>query len=158
MRQQWRLACSLLLIAATPLVLPLRAAAGARQPGGPAAHEHPRPAVRPDTAAPSGLAALLLSEAEVASNLHVYNRTAAARTEAGLLPSYSVTFLADSLPETADAGTMVSVHNVVTQGANLAPSLDRLMDDLREDWVAPRGCRRQPSARRAGLLSPTRRR
>jgi YVTN family beta-propeller protein len=134
MRQQWRLACSLLLIAATTLVLPLQAAAGLDNQAGPPPTSTPAPPSSPDTAAPSGLAALLLTEAEVASNLHVYNRTAAARTEAGLLPSYSVTFLADSLPETAVPGTMVSVHNVVTQGANLAPSLDRLMDDLREDW------------------------
>jgi len=134
MRQQWRLACTLLLIAGTWLLLPLQAVAGLDNQAGPAPTSTPAPPSSSDTATLSGLAALLLTEGEVASNLHVYNRTAAARTEAGLLPSYSVTFLADSLPEAAVPGTMVSVHNVVTQGASLAPSLDRLMDDLREDW------------------------
>jgi hypothetical protein len=134
MRQQWRLVYFLLLLAATLVVGPPQAVAAPDAQAGSLPPSTPARQSVPEAPAQPGLATLLVTEADVASNLRFYNRTVAARTDAGLLPSYSVTFLADSLPAAVVPGTMVSVHNMVTLGASLAPSLDRLLADLREDW------------------------
>jgi hypothetical protein len=98
------------------------------------------PADGPSRESGSGLAlerrliAAALTETDVPGHLERYNPFAIFRPVGGGLPQYSVTFLASSLPASSAPGTLVSVHNLVTQVDGPGVSLDRLITDLRDEW------------------------
>jgi hypothetical protein len=127
------LICSLLLVALAG-VAPVRAQA---EPGPPSA---------PETGARTGedsvasaaldqrLASIALDEPDLPTNLRLYTRTPVASDEASGRQRHEVRFLAESLPSPPPAGAMVSAYNVVVVANSFAPTLDRLIRDLQQDW------------------------